>query len=183
MISESLSDYCYKNKKELLDEWDFIKNEKNPDEYGKSSGKKVFWICKKRHSWKARIADRVRGNGCPYCAGKLPVIGQNDLETLYPELAKEWNNKNSKKANEYMPNSGKKVWWTCNKGHEWEATIDSRTRGNGCPYCAGQVVITGENDLKTLYPRIADEWDYELNYPLLPTLVMAGSGKKNLVEM
>ena len=131
------------------------------------------------HSWSARIADRVRGNGCPYCAGKRPIIGVNDLATINPTLAKEWNyNKNSKAPSEFLPHSRKKVWWICSKGHEWEATIDSRSRGNGCKYCAGQAVIPGTNDLKTLYPRLADEWDYELNYPLLPTQIMSGSGKK-----
>ena len=31
--------------------------------------------------------------------------------------------------------SADKVWWKCSKGHEWQATIDSRNRGNGCPIC------------------------------------------------
>jgi hypothetical protein len=33
------------------------------------------------------------------------------------------------------PNSDKKVWWKCKKGHEWQAIIGSRNRGNGCPVC------------------------------------------------
>lgn len=178
-MSSSFFEYCNKNNKLLLEEWDYLKNEKKPREYGKSSGKKVFWVCKKGHSWTARIADRVRGNGCPYCAGKRPIIGVNDFATVYPKLVSEWNyNKNSKAPFEYCPNSGKKVWWICAKGHEWESTIDSRVRGNGCKYCAGQAAILGENDLKTLYPRLAEEWDYKLNYPLLPTQIMSGSGKK-----
>lgn len=179
MISESLLEYCNKNDKLLLVEWDYEKNNKNPSEYGKCSGKSVHWCCKQGHSWTARIADRVRGNGCPYCAGKRPIIGINDLQTTNPMLVKEWNyNKNSKEPSEFLPNSGKKVWWICIKGHEWEATIDSRSNGNGCPYCAGQIVLTGENDLMTLYPRLAEEWDFQLNAPLLPTQIMAGSGKK-----
>ncbi len=31
--------------------------------------------------------------------------------------------------------SGKKVWWKCDKGYEWQATIASRNSGNGCPIC------------------------------------------------
>ncbi|PEE69003.1 hypothetical protein COM73_20995 [Bacillus thuringiensis] len=32
-----------------------------------------------------------------------------------------------------------KVWWKAECGHEWEAYIYSRTRGNaGCPYCSGK---------------------------------------------
>ena len=35
-----------------------------------------------------------------------------------------------------MPNSNKKVWWKCCNGHEWQATINSRNNGAGCPVCA-----------------------------------------------
>lgn len=38
------------------------------------------------------------------------------------------------------PGSGKKVWWKCSEGHEWEAVIANRTkRGSGCPFCAGNM--------------------------------------------
>ncbi len=179
MINNSFYQYCKDNNKSLLEEWDYSKNKNKPCEYCKSSGKTVFWICKKSHSWTARIADRVRGNGCPYCAGKRPIIGVNDFVTINPSLANEWNyDKNSKLPSNFLPHSGKKVWWLCSQGHEWQATIDSRSRGNGCKYCAGQTAISGKSDLKTLYPRLAEEWDYELNYPLLPTQIMPGSGKK-----
>jgi len=31
------------------------------------------------------------------------------------------------------------VWWQCNaRGHEWPATIASRTDGRGCPFCSPQ---------------------------------------------
>lgn len=62
IIKESILEYCNKNNKELLKEWDFSRNIKEPKDYGKSSGKKVYWICEKGHSWEARIADSVRGN-------------------------------------------------------------------------------------------------------------------------
>ena len=31
--------------------------------------------------------------------------------------------------------SGKKVWWKCAKGHEWQSSIANRNNGNGCPNC------------------------------------------------
>ena len=31
--------------------------------------------------------------------------------------------------------SNKKVWWKCKNGHEWQAMIGNRHRGNGCPIC------------------------------------------------
>ncbi len=55
--------------------------------------------------------------------------------------------------------SGKKVWWKCLNGHEWQAAIANRVKGQGCPYCSGKRLIKGENDLQTKYPDIAREWD------------------------
>ncbi len=56
---------------------------------------------------------------------------------------------------------GQKVWWKCSKGHEWEASIGHRTKGRGCPYCSGRYAIKGENDLQTVNPTLAKEWNYE----------------------
>ena len=99
-----------------------------------------------------------------------------------PELAKEWNyGKNKKKRPEhYFSNSHEKVWWRCKKRHEWEATIASRSKlkGNGCPICANRVILEGYNDLATLRPEIAAQWDYEKNGELKPTQVGIGSNKK-----
>lgn len=58
-----------------------------------------------------------------------------------PALMAEWNwEKNNELGlapNSLTCGSGKKVWWKCAKGHEWQATISSRNRGTGCPYCSG----------------------------------------------
>ena len=59
--------------------------------------------------------------------------------------------------------SGKKVWWKCSNGHEWQATIDGRNSGRGCPYCSGNKVLKGYNDLQTINPNLAKEWNYEKN--------------------
>ena len=57
--------------------------------------------------------------------------------------------------------SHKEVWWKCSQGHEWEATINNRNKGRGCPYCSGNIVLTGYNDLQTVNPTLAKEWNYE----------------------
>lgn len=75
--------------------------------------------------------------------------------------------------------SNKKVWWKCENGHSWQAYINSRTRLNsGCPYCAGQKVIKGKNDLVSKFPDVAEEWDYEKNGNLKPDMVMGAAHKK-----
>ena len=95
-------------------------------------------------------------------------------------LLKEWNyEKNGKLNPEYIKiTSVKKVWWKCNKGHEWEAIVNVRNRGNGCPYCANQKVIADINDLATLKPILIKYWNYEKNDKLKPKDVGISSGKK-----
>ena len=106
---------------------------------------------------------------------------ENSLASKYPEIAKQWNfEKNlSLKPEMIMPNSNKKIWWKCENGHEWQAVVSSRTSGGlGCPYCAGQKVLSGYNDLCTTNPEIASEWHPTKNGDLLPSMVSAGAGQK-----
>ena len=60
------------------------------------------------------------------------------------------------------------------QGHKYKASLKLRcVRGQGCPFCSGNKVLTGFNDLKTRFPLIAlqaDGWD--------PTTVASGSGKQ-----
>ena len=67
--------------------------------------------------------------------------------------------------------------WKCKHGHTWLAKINSRKRGTGCPYCAGQKVWPGFNDLATNDPVLASEWDYEKN-DTLPSEVTTCSSKE-----
>ena len=60
------------------------------------------------------------------------------MQTINPALAEEWNyEKNTELTPEDVTaNSNKKVWWKCSNGHEWQAVIYNRNKGNGCPVCA-----------------------------------------------
>ena len=123
---------------ELAKEWNYEKNGSlNPINVTAGSNKKVWWRCEKGHEWQAMIKHRNKGSGCPYCAGQRVLKGFNDLQTLNPTLAKEWNyeRNNGLTPADVLPNSNKKVWWKCSVGHEWQAVIASRNRGRGCPQC------------------------------------------------
>ncbi len=166
---------------ELMAEWNWEKNtEFDPNQLTHGSHKKVWWKCIKGHEWQASIADRNNRQGCPYCSSKRVLKGYNDLLTINPTLANEWNyeKNNGLTPSDVMPNSGKKVWWKCQNGHEWQATIGSRNGGRGCPCCSGRSVIKGVNDLQTLNPSLAKEWHYEKNNGLTPMDVMPNSNKK-----
>ena len=164
---------------ELAKEWHPEKNNNlTPFDVTAGSDKKIWWRCKHGHEWQATISSRVRGNGCPYCSGKVAISGYNDLATLNPELAKEWHpTKNSLPPTAYLPLSNKIVWWKCEKGHEWRAAIYSRTAGRGCPYCAGTKVWKGFNDLATVNPELAKEWHPTKNKKT-PFEVSSGSEEK-----
>ena len=151
-----------------------------PTDCSFSSTRKVWWICKNGHEWEATIDSRNRGNGCPYCSNKRILAGFNDLDTTNPKLAKEWHpTKNGDlKPSMICEGSNKKVWWQCEKGHEWEAVVASRNTGLGCPICSNQQLLAGYNDLATTNPELAEEWHPTKNESLLPSMVFAGSGKK-----
>ena len=121
----------------LAKQWHPTKNGKlTPKDVLPYSGNKVWWICDRKHEWKAVVKDRGFGNGCPHCSR---IMYKDNLDTVNPILAKEWHpTKNgSLTPKDVTPGLKKKVWWICEKGHEWEARIFSRNRGRGCPYCSG----------------------------------------------
>lgn len=74
--------------------------------------------------------------------------------------------------------SNKKVWWRCEKGHEWQASIYSRINGNGCPYCSSRFPIQGVDDLASTHPALSAQWHPTKNGDLTPNMVKAGTGKK-----
>ena len=170
----------------LLSEWDYSKNSIKPSEISKWSMKKVWWICPKGHSYESTIANRLNNhNGCPYCSGHKVLTGYNDLVTTHPKLIKEWNYQKNNQLNLYPTKLSKgydkKVWWICEKGHEWLASINSRTsKKTNCPYCTNKKVLSGYNDLATTNPELLKEWDYDKNNKnnLTPQNVLKGSTKK-----
>lgn len=85
------------------------------------------------------------------------------FKSSHPKLLKEWNHKkNDTPPEKYSPVSGKKVWWICEKNHEWEALISNRVNGRNCPYCSGRKV-GNDNNLLFLNPKLSSEWDFKKN--------------------
>ena len=166
----------------LMSEWNWEKNYQNgisPDKLSLGSGRKVWWKCADGHEWEAVISARNRGNGCPYCSGRIPIIGVNDLQTVYPEIAKEWDyEKNDAHPNQVTSRSHKKAWWLCSNGHSYQCTVHHRSYGDSCPYCSNHKVLPGFNDLVTQNPELAKQWNYNKNEGLTPSDVTVSSGKK-----
>jgi hypothetical protein len=103
------------------------------------------------------------------------------LLNIKPEISKEWHpDKNgSKKPEDYAIGSNVKVWWKCSKGddHEWPAMINARSRGNDCPFCAGNKV-SSTNNLLALNPTLSSEWHPDKNGNKKPEDYTIGSKVK-----
>ena len=179
-VLSGFNDLCSTHP-EIAKEWHPTKNDNLlPSMVSKGCEKVVWWLCAKGHEWKASVSNRTYGRGCPYCSGKKVLKGYNDLCSTHSELAREWH---PTKNGDLTPDkvsvgSRKKVWWRCEKGHEWEAFVYSRRTGVGCPYCSGRKALKGYNDLATLCPEVIKEWHPIKNGDLTPDKVTKGSGKK-----
>ena len=165
---------------DLAKEWNYEKNgDLRPEDVGHRSDKKVWWICpydvpddypveslRGKHfdfEWKAAIGNRT-GNqrlGCPYLSGQAVWPGFNDLQTVKPELARQWHpiKNGGLKPTQVTVNSNKKVWWYLpydvpndysikslrgkRFDFEWQAKICNRNNGSNCPYLGFKAGILG----------------------------------------
>lgn len=100
-------------------------------------------------------------------------MSKASLAQSHPDLAKEahgWD------PQDFTSGSNAKKAWRCSKDHIFEASIGQRARKDGpttCPFCSGQKVLAGFNDLASTHPALAkqaDGWD--------PRTVSAGSRKR-----
>lgn len=74
----------------------------------------------------------------------------NSLAKVHPELVSEWSERNFPLTPDNITyGSNKRVWWKGSCGHEWQASVKARSKGEGCPICSGARVVEGINDLAT----------------------------------
>jgi len=97
-------------------------------------------------------------------------IAKRSLAETHPELAAQADGWDPKTVTH---GSGQILPWRCELNHSYKAKITHRTyMGSGCPYCSGNKVLFGFNDLSTKEPDISKEahgWD--------PTQMAAGSSR------
>jgi hypothetical protein len=168
---------------EIAKQWHLTKNgDLTPFDITPGYGKKVWWKCPEGddHEWEAIVKNRTKGARCAICHGKK-VVQSNCLQTLNPNLSKQWHptrNKDLSPLN-FTAGSHKKVWWKCHEDndHEWIAPIGDRNNGRGCPICRGLKVVKS-NCLLTTHPKISSEWYYKKNGKITPKNIIAGSSKK-----
>ena len=189
-----LYSWCVLNNdygQQLLQEWvglDEHENSIDMHNIAKGSGLKVKWLCKKGHSWVASINSRtcIHHTGCPECKRETLSIkvhnaktrdGENDLYSwcqsngdFGQQLIAEWvgkdeNNKDIN-MNDITFRNGLKVFWKCDRGHEWVARIADRTYSRSlCPKCITNSTSYPEQfiywALKQIYPQTISRGKYQ----------------------
>ena len=126
-----------------------------------NSSKEIHWKCKNGHIFREKVNVVFRRkHKCFYCSGRQVYSGENDLLTLYPEIAYEFDTeKNGITPDRISPKDTKTYWWTCKNNHpSFQQRVTHRvSRKTKCPYCSGRNTIIDNNDLMTLFPEIAKE--------------------------
>lgn len=126
---------------EILKEWDYAKNNVDPQTVSFGSTKKYWWKCELGHSYEQEVNTKIYYNqGCPYCSNNRILTGFNDLATHHPDLVQWWDYENN---GDLLPtvcskNSNREVYWVCinNKDHKFKKTVSGMVRTNGsCPIC------------------------------------------------
>ena len=167
----------------LAGEWHPTKNGTlRPEDVTPNSGKKVWWKCPKGsdHEWPAIIANRNKGIGCPICSNQR-VARSNCLGTVNPKLAEEWHPTKNGDLTPFdvLPSTNRMIWWQCatNPSHEWEAKLNNRANGKGCPFCANQRICR-ENSLGATNPALAEQWHPTKNGTLTPHDVAPSASRR-----
>ena len=105
---------------ELMNEWYFPENiGKDPTKYEIASKEIVYWKCKNGHIYQETIYNKFAGELCPACNKKKIIVGLNDLATMKPKLAQEWDcEKNGDlRPTDVLCASNQKAWWICEKNY------------------------------------------------------------------
>lgn len=105
------------------------------DEYINNKTDMNFY-CNNGHHWQNRAdAEMYNRSGCPFCSGRRPIIGETDVGTTRPDVAKLL--KYPERAILYKEYSNQKEWFICpNCGKELYKFINNVSyKGLSCDRC------------------------------------------------
>ncbi len=81
--------------------------------------------------------------------GKQFLLQHKLSQMTSPEIAREWHpTKNDVEPDKVTPVSNKKVWWLCERRHEWRVSPSNRVlKETACPSCSNQ---SSKNEIRIL---------------------------------
>jgi hypothetical protein len=125
---------------ELLQFWNYERNDISPYDVTSGSHRKVWWKCPCGYEWQISISNKQK-TVCPCCSNKR-LHAKNSLEYKKPEVAKEWDYEKNYPLTpkDVAAGTNRRAWWICSNdsNHRWKAVISSRTtpkQPSGCPVC------------------------------------------------
>lgn len=150
----------------------------------RQAANRAYWVSAKTTSVQRR-ADALNGERArrrlPLIEVKLSkgrvaaVSVRGKMLTDFFEFADEWatdrngHGPDGIKAGHYS----EKVWWRCQAGHQWQATVSDRiTRLLRCRRCSTKRADE-TNSLAAVYPELLASWDDDRNHPLGPHAIRA----------
>lgn len=184
---------------EIMLEWDFDRNlEIMPSDVSVGSGQRVWWKCRRGHSFDQVISQRTqksRNTNCPVCwAIKRGVIESLAiarhrgalLSAFNPELIKYWDatkNPNHSLVMLLTVNEKSMYWWKCGQQHSFQQSPFRMASGYNCPTCGTETAIEKirlkklerRGSLFDLLPELATYWHKTANSNLTSQDVGKGS--------
>ena len=124
-----------------------VATDDDPFTISTNSNKRLRWRCSNHpngkcvncgtlHEWETTVNARTDGIGCPWCSNKGTsdtMCKCNSLAWKFPNISGELV---SADPNEVSYGSLTIQKWRCSKGHEYNASLNSRTsHRTGCPVC------------------------------------------------
>ena len=127
---------------------------------------KVYWLCERKHEFKATVSDVERGaRTCAECRSRKANTS-NNVAALHPELLEVFDeSKNKKELREFLPTYTRTVWWKAICGHSFKASFNKMiSQPHYCRCCFSHQVSEFKNDLMTTHPEFVKEyWDFKEN--------------------
>lgn len=96
----------------------------------------MTFYCSKGHRWPAKLGNVTHNHqGCPYCSGRYPIVGETDLWTTNPEIAMLLLNKDD--GYRFTQYSGQKTNFICpNCGEVLNRSVHNVSqKGLSCSVC------------------------------------------------
>lgn len=128
------------NRDDLLNRWDYEKNDFTPHDISSKSEKLVWMKCPRgiHDSEKHRIGDLAYGKSKDIHCDKCDSFAQYIIDNYGEDyLKKIWSEKNTDSPWEHSRAQNKKVWFTCldNPDHHFQRIIGVYVKTQNCPIC------------------------------------------------
>ncbi|WOJ94259.1 zinc-ribbon domain-containing protein [Congregibacter variabilis] len=155
---------------QIAREWDYERNARGPEEFAPGSQRVAFWVCENGHSWSSAICHRTSTARNQACCQACKAIAYSCPE-LAAQLHPTLNPPDT--ANTVRKGSSEPLYWLCELGHTFSASVVARLRANypaSCNKCRAIAVKA---------PQLIQAcWASELNGDLDPTVLGTSSGEK-----